>query len=712
MVDLYWTGADGALASVATNWSTVSGGTGDGTVPASGDIAHFDSGGNTNCTWDLDVTCDITCDSTYTATITLGADINVNGLGTLTIYGTFDTDAVNNYALTTSQLTIYGTFNANNSELHVTTTTYGVYGIVVRAGGTFNGGSGTHHITSINNMGSSTFTTGTTELTYGAWSVVIAINNSPPSIPDGSLVRFTYAGQQSLALDSTISFYDLEIDKGAGNILKHYNPSSSVLVRNNLTITSGTFDTSDGTNSYDLTVDGDVTNAGIFIGNDSTISFGSLTNSGTFNSTSGTLTVTESVTNTGTFIGNSTAILNLGYDFDNTNGEIQGKVIITEGSREFKDNPLYSDTNLVSYWRFEGNANDEKNLNNGTVSGATIKTNGRFGQCYSFDGVDDYIDFGDDSSLIFDDTDAWSFAQWIKWNGPGGKSIVFFSGEHTITKIFGLRISSTNQFVFRDEAQTYHSFGSGSSTPYIDKWAHLVWVADGAGHLSLYINGSLFKTLDSVPTAAHIKEIGRGYSNNNYNFSGSIDDVYIFNRALSATEVATLYNAQDKYTFTNPTINGTGVETINATISGTTTITSGYLSIKNYNAVAGDYYLYGTLNWDTPTTYTLTSSTQLDNGINLNIKAPDTGTTTFTFDIDNVGLNSIIAESGTTFRVTDDVQVYTKTFTNDGTWDKSSGYGGDISTFGSPFEFAPYDSIAIQDDYYDDTSFYDTKVIA
>ena len=46
------------------------------------------------------------------------------------------------------------------------------------------------------------------------------------------------------------------------------------------------------------------------------------------------------------------------------------------------------DANLVSYWRFENNADDETGANDGTVTGATYTANGKFGGAYAYDGND------------------------------------------------------------------------------------------------------------------------------------------------------------------------------------------------------------------------------------------------------------------------------------------------------------------------------------
>ena len=59
---------------------------------------------------------------------------------------------------------------------------------------------------------------------------------------------------------------------------------------------------------------------------------------------------------------------------------------------------LKPEPNCVGLWHFNGDANDSSgNENHGTVYGATLYNAGKFGQCYDFDGVNDYIDLGSTS---------------------------------------------------------------------------------------------------------------------------------------------------------------------------------------------------------------------------------------------------------------------------------------------------------------------------
>jgi len=77
---------------------------------------------------------------------------------------------------------------------------------------------------------------------------------------------------------------------------------------------------------------------------------------------------------------------------------------------------------LVAYYPFNGNANDESgNGNNGIVNGATL-TADRFGNAnsaYSFDGVSNYIEVADNSTLNFGTND-FSISMWLKYPSQVG----------------------------------------------------------------------------------------------------------------------------------------------------------------------------------------------------------------------------------------------------------------------------------------------------
>ncbi|MCH7573898.1 MAG: fibronectin type III domain-containing protein [Candidatus Marinimicrobia bacterium] len=201
---------------------------------------------------------------------------------------------------------------------------------------------------------------------------------------------------------------------------------------------------------------------------------------------------------------------------------------------------------LVAYYPFNGNANDESaNSNDGTVTGATL-TADRYGDAssaYGFDGVDDYVEISDSETL---NPNQIALETWFKTDLLGNRQTIitkdFTDGSEpfyqyhleirtTGTLYFSLSIDGTRRFI--DEA---FSITTG-------RWYHAVGTYDG-NTIRLYLNGEEFSTptvisgtLDSYSTNLLI---GKNLHQGLY-FDGTIDDIRIYNRALTATEIRTLY---------------------------------------------------------------------------------------------------------------------------------------------------------------------------
>ena len=207
---------------------------------------------------------------------------------------------------------------------------------------------------------------------------------------------------------------------------------------------------------------------------------------------------------------------------------------------------------LVAYYPFNGNANDESgNGNDGTVNGATLTTD-RFGNAnsaYSFDGVDDYI--LPPFSTIFDfDNQDFTIALWVKssWTGSG----------------FERRIVNYGATTYNDYAINYNNDGTVSFSilePSVfvtsnvslanNFWHSIVVVRDNTGaEFRLYIDGTFNASTSGGSGNLTHKQTDRRFAvarkqrtstqNLSY-FDGSIDDIRIYSRALSATEIADLY---------------------------------------------------------------------------------------------------------------------------------------------------------------------------
>ena len=122
------------------------------------------------------------------------------------------------------------------------------------------------------------------------------------------------------------------------------------------------------------------------------------------------------------------------------------------------------------------------------------------------------------------------------WNGRG--ALIDAGGNFGLVQ---LNLSGTNDrlWAFNYTSSTDNRVGV---TYTMNEWVHLAWVHSGST-LLLYKNGRLGGTASSgtISLASHLY-FGQGYSSNP-SWQGAMDDIRFYNRALSASEVAALYNA-------------------------------------------------------------------------------------------------------------------------------------------------------------------------
>ena len=199
---------------------------------------------------------------------------------------------------------------------------------------------------------------------------------------------------------------------------------------------------------------------------------------------------------------------------------------------------IQAPSGLVSWWGGDNNALDMVSTNHGTVNGATYAS-GLVGQALSFDGVDDYVNVPYSSSL--DLQSSLTISAWINStnNSTQNRGIVGKSGGYQMF----VEPGGLLDFGFYNGQWTHLH----SSIPIPENvWVHVAGTFNSAdGTMQLYINGvpdTNLVTAQRLSANANSVKIG-GFGMDGAPFSGRIDEVGIFNRALSASEVHAIYNA-------------------------------------------------------------------------------------------------------------------------------------------------------------------------
>ena len=224
----------------------------------------------------------------------------------------------------------------------------------------------------------------------------------------------------------------------------------------------------------------------------------------------------------------------------------------------------------VANYSFAGNANDQSaNSNNAAVHGALL-TQDRFGfanNAFSFDGVQSHLVAANSAALNSDYT---TVAFWIKANDFPVNGEVFplsFGGWQERWKI---SLPSHGKLIFTTHPGFCCSDMDSGTPLVIGEWTHVAMTHDGTKDI-IYFNGVQVAEKDVAgvldPTT-HPLGIGFDPIDQANFFNGSLDEVQIYDMALSALEVATLYNTQNTppvigsemvaaYSFNNNTTDGT-----------------------------------------------------------------------------------------------------------------------------------------------------------
>ncbi len=182
---------------------------------------------------------------------------------------------------------------------------------------------------------------------------------------------------------------------------------------------------------------------------------------------------------------------------------------------------------------------------------ATTTVPGKLGQAINFDGVDDYVTKG--TGVAFTKTSSFSGSAWVKTDSSGA---IVSNLNYALSPgwIFAVSLIGTNNLEFGivNDDVSAGRYRRGSTNIKDGKWHFVSFTYDGSNAVTgiqLYVDGTLetmttFLNTDPGTLVDSGLEIGSTMFNSalqTFTFASSIDDVRIYNRALSVSEVKRLY---------------------------------------------------------------------------------------------------------------------------------------------------------------------------
>ena len=214
-------------------------------------------------------------------------------------------------------------------------------------------------------------------------------------------------------------------------------------------------------------------------------------------------------------------------------------------------------TNLMHYYKFDGNAKDAVGSNDGTINFATYTTSGKINGAYDFDGTNDRIYI---NSNNLSGKSQITIALWVKFDALiSDRALISNWDVGTQQLILFYDVPNVLRIIFNGEGEALHSVSAAYTPPIDGSWIYIIAEYDGTnGTVKLFVNNSQVGTTTSF-TAGEVlliadNDLYIGASNDlSRDFDGKIDEIGIWNKVLTSNEKTELYNSGNglQYPFNN-----------------------------------------------------------------------------------------------------------------------------------------------------------------
>jgi len=227
-------------------------------------------------------------------------------------------------------------------------------------------------------------------------------------------------------------------------------------------------------------------------------------------------------------------------------------------------NSQYINNGIISYFKLNANANDSTGLHNGTLVAAPSSVAGKINNAYSFNGSTQYISLADSTLLSFvmflGGDVPLTFSVWVYPTSFAATNYIFTKRPAGGLE-YSLRIATSGipDFTLFSQGAGTSTIGVGGAAIPLNTWSHIVVTYDGNKlhtGLKMYINGvdvgssgmtGTYLGMSNTSTSAYIG----GLNGTAGGFTGRIDELGIWRRKLSATQVASLYNSDAGLAYEN-----------------------------------------------------------------------------------------------------------------------------------------------------------------
>ena len=200
---------------------------------------------------------------------------------------------------------------------------------------------------------------------------------------------------------------------------------------------------------------------------------------------------------------------------------------------------------LVAWWAANGNAADSASSHAGAMQNRASFQPGKAGLAFAFDGSGGYVSAAPSTAWVLG-TNAFSIELWANFAASGNRVLVGSDagGGSNNKWLFWLNDGNL-RFHVNTSTGAAVTIGSATFNPTLSQWYHLAVTRSGS-NFTFYVNGAPLETnsvVVSIPDSGAPLNIGS--AEGNFYFSGLLDEVSIYNRALTSTEIQTVYNSDN-----------------------------------------------------------------------------------------------------------------------------------------------------------------------